>query len=391
MNTSALCMVLVMYLLILYFSAELQQGVDYLVLRSILLRCVSLVCLSAFISMHQQMIGLIGEYGLLPITNSLETIKKFRADMTSGNSGVMKIILQLVCERFDSKKDQNRHLRLLSYLDMFLSALGVFYPHPLIILYLYFSYYSLKRVCGPFLNFQWDSLLLETLVLTFLLSLSSNKFSVFVAIFNFKLLFFRLMLGAGFVKLFSKDESWNKTFTATSFHFLTQPLPTSLGLYLHHTIPALWNTYTCIATLVIENLLPLLSLVSRGYFKRLIVYSVFFGNIVLQSSIFLTGYYGTFDILIHISPFRETYLISYFIFDSCISFYLRLNLFPSLRSLIDPPYYSKASSTTSLVYCALLSLTIVSLSMLLQKREFLIISGLGKCCFLFTRSLELPS
>ncbi len=294
MNTSALCLLFLMYLYILYIASEFKQNVEYYLVKFVFLRLVALISLGAFTSAYIQIIGLIGENGLMPLCNSLHSIKIHCAEM--GNftldNMLMKCLLNLVHERFYSKTDQDRHLKILTLIDISLSALAVMYPHPVILLYLYFSYYSLKRVCGPFLNFQWDALLLETLFLSFLLSISSNRFSVVLAMINVKVLFFRLMLGAGLVKLFSRDESWNRSFTAMSYHFLTQPLPTKLGMYLYRTLPERLYVPMTQAAIALETALPLLSAVPRGYLGGAHVYLVFWGNALLQTAILLTGYYG---------------------------------------------------------------------------------------------------
>jgi hypothetical protein len=58
-----------------------------------------------------------------------------------------------------------------------ISLLAIFSPNVVFFLILYVLYYTLKQIMGPFFNFQWDQLLLETGILTILLSASKTDSS----------------------------------------------------------------------------------------------------------------------------------------------------------------------------------------------------------------------
>ena len=53
---------------------------------------------------------------------------------------------------------------------------------------------------SQFFNFQWDALLLETLMLSTLLSISCDHVTTKLTLWLFKILVLRLMLGSGIVK-----------------------------------------------------------------------------------------------------------------------------------------------------------------------------------------------
>ena len=100
-------------------------------------------------------------------------------------------------------------------------------------------YLSLCSVGSPFLNFQWDALLLEAALLAvFYLPWKwrpdwSHESRVSrLARWLLWWLLFRLMLASGVVKLSSGDEAWC-SLSALHFHFETQPLPLWTAWYVH--------------------------------------------------------------------------------------------------------------------------------------------------------------
>lgn len=100
-------------------------------------------------------------------------------------------------------------------------------------------YLSLCSVCSPFLDFQWDALLLETALLAaFFLPWSLHpqwrRIGGVARISGWLLwwLLFRLMFESGVVKLSSGDPTWRDG-SAFQFHFFTQPLPLWTAWYVH--------------------------------------------------------------------------------------------------------------------------------------------------------------
>jgi hypothetical protein len=194
------------------------------------------------------------------------------------------------------KEEYNEHLLFLIKLDLFLSSLMIIYPHPFLFLYCYFAYYSYKRVLNTFFNFQWDILIMEALFLSFLLSLfsfssSEKSFLEILLIWTFKLLFFRLMFGSGMVKGYGYDKSWNQSYNAMSYHFLTQPLPNILGRILAVKGTKEIFQQITIVTLISELVIPLLTMILPNYFT-IITWGLFISNIGLQLTIISTGYFG---------------------------------------------------------------------------------------------------
>ncbi len=96
------------------------------------------------------------------------------------------------------------------------------------------------------------------------------------------------------VKAYGSDSSWFQSphYNAMSYHFLTQPLPNTLGRWIHLTIskyPDL-GKYITLSTLVVEVLMPLLALLGSELGNVIVASSY----ILLQMGISLSGSYGKF-------------------------------------------------------------------------------------------------
>lgn len=262
--------------------------------RNCFLAGVSAISVFAFLSAHFQLSGLIGAKGLIPLAATLSTLNAFLQSVKLRRKGwitqetLMAGMLQLVLEKFNSTGDPSKQLSIMTLVDVFVSVVSFFYPHPVLFAYLYISYYSVKRVGGRFFNFQWDALLLETLFLSMLLSMAYDDQTIAMCMWAFKALLFRLMFGSGVVKFFSRDESWNKSCTAMSYHFLTQPLPSKLGMYVHKYIPQSMFRYLTVGSLVVELVVPVFSVLNSTGFNRFCCAAY----LLLQASIAATGYYG---------------------------------------------------------------------------------------------------
>ncbi|MGB8169986.1 MAG: lipase maturation factor family protein [Chthoniobacteraceae bacterium] len=158
-------------------------------------------------------------------------------------------------------------------------------------------YLSLCAVGSPFLNFQWDALLLETsLLAVFYLPWKwrpdwSRESPVSrVARWLLWWLLFRLMLASAVVKLSSGDETW-RSLTALRFHFETQPLPLGTAWYIHQFPRGLLRAMEA-SMFAIELLAPFFILAPRRWRHAGAV-----ALIALQLCIMATGNYAFFNLL----------------------------------------------------------------------------------------------
>ncbi len=162
-------------------------------------------------------------------------------------------------------------------------------------LVLWALYLSLCSVGSPFLDFQWDALLLETALLAvFYLPWKwrpdwSRESPVSrVARWLLWWLLFRLMFASGVVKLSSGDETW-RTLSALRFHFETQPLPLWTAWYVHQFPPGLLRVMEALM-FAIELFAPFLIVAPRRLRHAAAV-----TLIALQVAILLTGNYAFFN------------------------------------------------------------------------------------------------
>lgn len=324
----------------LYLGADVAAYADMHLLKSVLLRGVSIICIFAFTSVHLQLSGLVGERGLVPLGQTLDTLKGYVGTLSDRQvpwyrlDKLMAFMLTIVHSKYCEKNEPAQHLDKITVSDIVMAVLSLVYPHPAIFVYLYVSYFSTKRLGGPFYNFQWDALLLEVLALATLLTMSYDRVTTAISINLMKVLLFRLMFGSGVVKYFSGDASWHTKYTAMAYHFLTQPLPNVLGMYVHTKTPTAMFQGMTIGTLVMEGVVPLMSLLNL----RLVNYFTAMVYVLLQASIALTGYYGMHNYR-YLVACAIAMIIMWQLCDMCLWSYVVL-----INALYS--YVQQASSTT---------------------------------------------
>jgi hypothetical protein len=99
------------------------------------------------------------------------------------------------------------------------------------------SYLSIVQCGQTFMQFQWDSFLLEVGFLAIWLApwwpaASTLLETPAAVVWTLRFLFFKFMFMSGAVKIQSKCPTW-LGLTALEYHFATQPLPLPLGWYAH--------------------------------------------------------------------------------------------------------------------------------------------------------------
>jgi len=261
------------------------QAERYALVSWIFLRLLGAIYIAAFASLGVQIVGLIGQKGILPVGDYLSAAHRafgnsaYRALPTLFwvNSGDMALVAGTVAGAL---------LGLLVFVDRWTrTALAGLFA-------LYLSYVYAGQ---DFMSFQWDTLLLEAGFLAIFLPGGSR-----IIVWLFRWLVFRYLFLAGVVKLLSGDPTWH-TLTALEYHFWTQPLPTPLAWYASQLPPWLLIGGTA-ATLVIE-----LGSVFLIFLPRRLRAAAACGVLLLQSLIVLTGNYNFFNLL--------TMLMCVFLFD----------------------------------------------------------------------------
>ena len=205
------------------------------------LRLFGLIYLSAFVSFAVQAQGLIGSHGILPVT---ELVDGLADRLGAQRFFVMPAVFWI--------NDSDVAIQAVCWAGAGLSLILVFNLFPRLTLFLLYALYlSLFYAGQAFMSFQWDTFLLETGFVAFLMSLATTP-----SIWLSRWLLFRFVFMSGVVKLLSDDPNW-WNLSALSYHFLTQPLPTPLAWYAAQLPPGALKFATG-GTFFVELILPFL-------------------------------------------------------------------------------------------------------------------------------------
>lgn len=255
----------------------------------IFLRLLGLCLLAAFVSFKQQELGLIGSDGILPIGPNLS--------FSWAKDGIWAILSRPTLFWFDAG---DSFLMLLSACGIAMSTLvlfGIFTGPALIVSFI--CYLSLVNVGGPFYQFQWDFMLLESTLLAIFLvrwqrleppwrRVQYNYSNLILWLVRW--LYFRVMFCSGVAKLSSGCPSW-LDLSALKYYYQDQLLPTPLAWYAHQ-LPDWAQLLSTIAVLVIELLLPFCIWAPRKI-------RIWCGCVLifLQLAFILTGNHGFINLL----------------------------------------------------------------------------------------------
>ena len=142
-----------------------------------------------------------------------------------------------------------------------------------IIFSLWLCQHSLMSVGGPFYGFGWEPQLAEltfhTLFLVPLLSLHKiprNTPVPIVVVWALRWHLFRIMIGAGLIKIRSNDIKW-KNLTAMDYFYETQPVPNIFSRTFHR-LPKLWHKFEVLSNHFVELVVPfffMMPFLPRGF------------------------------------------------------------------------------------------------------------------------------
>jgi hypothetical protein len=261
------------------------------VTRWLFLRLLALVALFAFVSYAVQIRGLVGSHGLLPATEYMERANSLFEALPESGRWVLPTLCWAGCS--------DVALLTMAWLGAALAALLLLgFAQKALLATLWALYLSLVVVGQTFLSFQWDSLLLEALLLSLFVAPWSMRPRApwrepppdGLGLFLLRLLLFKLMFLSGVVKLLSLDAAWWEL-GALDVHYYTQPLPTWTSWYAH-LLPAWFQRLSVAAMFAVELLVPFLVFAPR----RLRI-AAFVPLVGFQLLIAATGNYGFFNLL----------------------------------------------------------------------------------------------
>ncbi len=248
---------------------------SYDITLSLFFRCLGLIYFAAFVSFGLQVPGLIGEQGILPLADYLNAVHRhYGAEAYWQLPGIFWF------------KATESFVQRACYVGAALALLVVCnVATRLALVGLFVLYLSVFYAGQVFTTFQWDLLLIETGFLAIFVSTRSPG-----SIGMLRWLAFRFVFLAGAAKILSGDPTW-RDWSALSYHFETQPLPTAVAWYAHHWPQAVQECLVA-ATLLVELLFVFLIFAPRRL-RFLAAYAI----IAFEVGIILTGNYNFFNLL----------------------------------------------------------------------------------------------
>ena len=225
------------------FSLSKPKKPTYWITRFVFLRLLGFIYFIAFLSLANQAIPLIGENGLLPAKNFLNTFhfdNKFDAFINLPTLFWFHISDNLIL-----------FLGLIGLILSFIVMIG--FANVPIMFILWIIYMSFVYVGQIFYSYGWEIQLIETGFLAIFLCplLDIRPFPKYApskqVIWLLRWLTFRIYLGAGLIKL-RGDSCW-RNLTCLYYHYETQPIPNPLSPYFHfmpkwfHKFGVLWNHF----------------------------------------------------------------------------------------------------------------------------------------------------
>lgn len=201
----------------------------YWLTRFVILRLLGLIYAVAFLVVINQIIPLIGSNGLLPVGNYLRLVSRA---LGSDGAGFLRLPSLFWFWHSDAA------LLTGAWIGFLLSCFVIagFANVPMLAL-LWFLYMSFIHVGQEWYGYGWEIQLTETGFLAIFLCplVDLRPFPRYApplpVIGLFRWLTFRIMLGAGLIKI-RGDEIWRNG-TALYYHFETQPIPGPLSRFFH--------------------------------------------------------------------------------------------------------------------------------------------------------------
>src|SRR5438876_9255332 len=221
------------------------RGNSYWLTRFVILRMLGFVYAVAFLVAAQQLVPLVGEHGLTPASHFFERVQAHFGSRSAA-------ALQLPSLFWFGISDQGLAIFAWVGFGLSLIVLGGF-ANAILLGILWAMYMSIIHVGQIWYGYGWETQLLETGFLSIFLCplLDGRPFPScrppLLVIWLFRWLGFRIMIGAGLIKL-RGDPCW-RDLTCLYYHYETQPIPSPISRYLHfaphwfHKIETAWNHF----------------------------------------------------------------------------------------------------------------------------------------------------
>lgn len=235
---------------------------QYWLTRIVYIRALAFLYAVAFLVAWNQNEYLIGENGLTPAYLFTKRI--------AGTANIKQLMIQhptLFWLIPPSTENLNIFSGIGLLISCFILLLGS--ANVPILLTLWCLYFSIINVGQTWYSFGWESQLLEIGFLTIFTVpfLSLKRFppltpTTFVGIWGNRWLLFRIMIGAGMIKI-RGDQCW-RDLTCMHFHYQTQPIPNPISVFFHNNFGA-FHKFETFTNHVVELIAPFLLLIPLRY------------------------------------------------------------------------------------------------------------------------------
>ena len=221
------------------------RGNSYWLTRFVILRLLGFVYAIAFLVAVNQLVPLIGAHGLTPATHFLATVQGQLGSCTAGMMNVPTLFWFGISDN---------GLSIFAWVGLALSLVVLAgYANAILLAILWMMYMSIVHIGQIWYGYGWEIQLLETGFLSIFLCplIDGRPFPKcrppILVIWLFRWLGFRIMVGAGLIKL-RGDPCW-RDLTCLYYHYETQPIPNPISRYLHfapmwfHKVETVWNHF----------------------------------------------------------------------------------------------------------------------------------------------------
>jgi hypothetical protein len=221
------------------------RGNDYWLTRFVILRLLGFVYVIAFLVAVNQLVPLVGATGLTPAHDLMSRVHSFYGSRHVAMMHVPTLFWFGVSDL---------GLRIFAWVGLALSLIVLAgYANSILLALLWIIYMSIVHVGNLWYGYGWEIQLLETGFLSIFLCplIDPRPFPKsrppILVFWLFRWLGFRIMVGAGLIKL-RGDECW-RYLTCMYYHYETQPIPNPISRYLHflphwfHNLEVLWNDF----------------------------------------------------------------------------------------------------------------------------------------------------
>ncbi len=212
-----------------HLISKRDQRPTYWLTRYLILRLLGAIYAVAFLVAINQIIPLIGSNGLLPVGMYIDRVSN---SLGSGTAGFLRLPSLFWFSHSDN------FLLGCAWVGFLLSCFVLAgYANAILLAVLWFLYMSFVHLGQDWYGYGWEIQLLETGFLSIFLCplLDMRPFPKrpppMPIIVLFRCLTFRIMMGAGMIKI-RGDDVWRNG-TALYYHFETQPIPGPLSRWFH--------------------------------------------------------------------------------------------------------------------------------------------------------------